>query len=237
MEARLRKAEELLKTVIPNANLDELLRVDSSTPPVEKPKPPECLPKPDKDPGQTYLKSEDRSGDKDNDSLLRAMVDATGQLDIDDDGNPDFHGQSSGIVFLRKVREQFGDMMGNAEGYGKPFLKKRNLGPTVRSPPSASQSSLDAASPGGNELPPKECAILLCDVALNDACALMRFVHQPDFWAKFHHVYDFGIDNLGDAETRFLPLLFSALALGTLFAKVARSKLQSMGYESAIEQG
>ena len=237
MEARLQKAEQLLKSVIPNANLDELLQVKVSTSPVHKPQLTDGIPRPGKGPISLPAKGEDKDEDKHSDSLLETMVDATGQLDIDDDGNPDFHGQSSGIVFLRKVREQFGDMMGNAEGYGKPFLKKRNLGPTMRSPTSTSQSPIDAATSEGNELPPKQCAALLCDIALNDACALMRFVHQPDFWAKFHHVYNLGIDNLGDVEMRFLPLLFSALALGTLFTKVARSRLQSMGYESAIEQG
>ena len=237
MEARLHKAEELLKSFIPDADLNDLLKTESSTPSIDKSNLPDSDLKTGNGPAHPHPLSEIVDDDKDSDAFMETMVDATGQLDIDDEGNPDFHGQSSGIVFLRKVREQFGDMMGNAEGFGQLFLKRTYIGPNVRSPTSVNRSSLDDASPGKRELPPKECATLLCDIALNDACALMRFVHQPSFWVEFHRVYEIGIENLDDAGNRFLPLLLSMLALGTLFAKVARSKLQSMGYEKAMEQG
>ena len=238
LEARLRKAETLLANVMPDANLDELLRIDFSSDGSGKLD--SGMPKsigPSQGANRPQVKIEKKEDE--NDSLLETMVDATGQLDIDDEGYPDFHGQSSGIVFLRKIREQFGDMMGQAEGFGKPFLKRRDLATQTRNPISAdiSSTSIDTAAHPRSELPQKECATLLCDIALNDACALMRFVHQPDFWNKFHHIYDTKQEDFGDAEVKFLPLLYSVLALGTLFAKVAQSKLQSMGYEQAIQQG
>ena len=238
LESRLRKAEDLLRNAMPEANLDELLKTESpsdgdlrsrSTMAQES----------GHNQGANRPEVKIERKEDESDSLLETMVDATGQLDIDDEGYPDFHGQSSGIVFLRKIREQFGDMMGQAEGYGKPFLKRRNLATQNRNPISTdvSFSSMETAAHSGSELPKKECAALLCDIALNDACVLMRFVHQPDFWNKFHHIYSTRQEDYGDAEVRFLPLLYSILALGSLFAKVAQSKLQSMGYEPAIQQG
>ena len=44
---------------------------------------------------------------------LRSMIESTGQLDIDESGNLDFHGGSSGAVFVRRMREQFGDLLGD----------------------------------------------------------------------------------------------------------------------------
>ena len=223
---------------MPDVNLDDLLRTEEMSAQAERSR---RGSKPIQHGQRTtvpQIKTEDKNDDSDSESLLQTMVDATGQLDIDDEGNPDFHGQSSGIVFLRKVREQFGDLMGTAEGFGEPFLKKRDLGPNTRLPTSTSKSSMNAASLGGKELlPRKDCAQILCEVALNDACALMRFVHQPDFWTKFRLIYTTRPEELGDAELGFLPLLYSILALGTLFAKPAQSVLQSMGYERAIERG
>lgn len=172
-------------------------------------------------------------------SMLESMVQNTGSLDIDDRGHWDFHGNSSGIVFLRALRDQFGDLMGQAEGYGKPFLKTRTLASPVNSPRSAGsgQSLPDAELPNKQDLPPKACAVLLAQYALDDACALMRFVHQPTFWAKFERAYDTPADQYRDSETRFLPLLYSIVALGALFAKADRSELQKWGYENAIDQG
>lgn len=180
-----------------------------------------------------------RAGSADPGSMLESMLQNTGSLDLDDQGRWDFHGNSSGIVFLRALRDQFGDLMGQAEGYGMPFLKTRTLASPVNSPKSAESgpSLSDAGLPNKEDLPPKDCAVLLAQYALDDACALMRFVHQPTFWAKFERAYQTPVDQYRDSETRFLPLLYSVVALGALFAKADRSQLQQWGYENAIDQG
>lgn len=180
-----------------------------------------------------------KAGSADTGSMLESMLQNTGSLDLDDRGHWDFHGNSSGIVFLRALRDQFGDLMGQAEGYGMPFLKTRILASPVNSPKSAESgpSMSDAELPNKEDLPPKACAVLLAQCALDDACALMRFVHQPTFWAKFERTYNTPADQYRDSETRFLPLLYSVVALGALFAKADRSELQKWGYENAIDQG
>ena len=174
------------------------------------------------------------------DSLLESMVENTGLLDIDDQGYWDFHGHSSGLVFLQRMREQFGDLMGKTEGDSMPFMKSRSpmsLSQQFESPKSSVDSPMDPALPHTQDLPTRDCARKLCEYALDDACAIMRFVHQPTFYAMFDRVYDVTPENYGNDENRFLPLLYSALALGCLFAKAETSILQIEGYESAMDQG
>ena len=180
------------------------------------------------------------NSDAEKDSLLESMVENTGLLDIDDQGYWDFHGHSSGLVFLQRMREQFGDLMGKTEGAAMPFMKSRSpmsLSQPFESPKSLVDSPMDNNLPNTHDLPVRDCARKLCEYALDDACALMRFVHQPTFYAMLDRVYDVAPDQFGNDENRFLPLLYSAMALGCLFAKAETSILQIEGYESAIDQG
>ena len=170
--------------------------------------------------------------------MLESMVANTGSLDLDDDGHWDFHGHSSGRVFLRRMRAQFGDLMGKPGA--TPFLKHRSFSPRSQladSPRYSSDTPMDPNLPKTRELPPKHCAQLLCENALDDAGALLRVVHQPTFYIMFHRVYDRPYDEFTDAEHRFLPLLYGVIALGSLFARADQSQLQTFGYENAIDQG
>jgi len=178
-------------------------------------------------------------GDAEKDSLLESMVENTGSLDLDDQGHWDFHGHSSGIVFLRRMREQFGDLMGSTESRASAFLKNRRAQSQVFESPRSTtgESPMDSNLPNTHDLPPRECAKQLCSNCLNDACALMRFVHQPTFYASFDRIYNTPPDNFGNEDNSFLPLLYVVLALGCLFGKDEASNLEQKGYESAIDQG
>ena len=175
------------------------------------------------------------SGSSEN--LLESMVNNMGSLDLDDQGNWDYHGQSSGLVYLRSLRDQFGDLMGEAEGYGIPFLKTRSISPPTNASQSSTGPPMQQILPNVKDLPPRECAKMLCDNALDDACALMRIVHLPAFWAKFEQAYNLPPEQYQNAEKKFLPLLYVVLSLGAVFAKAERSPLQRWGYEDAIDQG
>ena len=237
LERRLQRAEALLRRFLPEVKLDDP-NLDTSLSQ-------RMLLQFDREPRQQDRENrssspkieEDREAD--HDSMLESMVHNAGSLDIDEKGHWDFHGNWSAIVFLRALRKQLGDLMGQAEGYGVPFLDTRTLTSPINSPKSegsgATPSEIDI--PNKEYLPTRDCAVLLCQCALDDACALMRFVHQPTFWAKFDLAYNSPSDRYGDTETRFLPLLYSVLALGALFATADRSKLQTWGYENAIDQG
>lgn len=172
--------------------------------------------------------------DSSTDDHLESMVRATGQLDLDEQGYFEYHGHSSGLSFVRRVREHFGDVM-VPEGQATPFVKSRPMPQVFDSPRSNIDSPWDP--PAGTDLPTREIALDLCDNAINDAGSLLRFVHWPTFKKQFDSIYDKAPENWGNDEHAFLPLLYAAMALGTLFSKVEDSDLDRKGYENAIEKG
>jgi len=174
----------------------------------------------------------------DGDSMLESMVANTGTLDLDDEGNWDFHGSSSGRIFLRKMRDQFGDLMGKPDSM--PFMRYNNATPRsqpTESPKTLADSPVGSTLPKTHELPAKHCAQLLCGNALDEAGALIRVVHQPTFYAMLHRIYDTPYEKYGEEEHRFLPLLYGVIAQGSLFARADQSQLQVNGYGNAIDQG
>ena len=166
---------------------------------------------------------------------LESMIKATGQLDLDEDGYWDYHGHSSGLSFVRRMRESLGDLMG-PEGQATPFIKSRPLSQVFESPTSNQESPFESSS-SGVELPAKHCAVKLCNHALNDASALLKVIHQPTFFRLLDCVYAHGAENGGNSEQKFLPLLYAVLALGCVFASDENSPLEKYGYEDAIDQG
>lgn len=176
---------------------------------------------------------------------LRSMIESTGQLDLDESGHWDFHGGSSGTVFVKRMREQFGGLLGG--GYGTPFLPKLprtmplGLGPMYDSSPrSATESPHEAGLPNTLDLPSREAARALCAMSLECACALLRFVHQPTFYQMFDRIYDLPPERYGDEENRFLPLLYVMLALGCMFQTSPNDLDEDVpipSYKAGIDQG
>jgi hypothetical protein len=50
-------------------------------------------------------------------------------------------------------------------------------------------------------------------------------------------IYDIPSESYGDAENRFLPLLYVVLAVGTLFVKSQQNNPEGASFESAIDEG
>lgn len=105
------------------------------------------------------------------------------------------------------------------------------------SPKSMSESPQDALVPPTHDLPPVTVARRLCHNALDDACSLMRFVHEPSFFASLEGIYDKSPDQYTNDENSFLPLLYIVMAIGCLFSDDGIGTLDVDGYESAIDQG
>ena len=172
----------------------------------------------------------------DDDAQLQSMVDRTGALDLDDHGNWDFHGHSSGYVFMRKFRAQFGDQF--LSEYMHP-RKNRTIAQVLESPKSANSSPIDFNLPHHVDLPPKEVAIDLCRNTLDDACALMRPIHRPTFFKRLNSLYDTEPEQYNNHHVQFLPQLYVVMAVGCLFSKTENENtvLDLKGYKEAIEQG
>ena len=232
IETRLRRAQALLKQVMPEINLDD-------------PKLDEHLAKlPDVAPMRGPLSGQIKEEDGDlsstekgqaTDHELESMVKTTGSLDLDESGFWDYHGVSSGLVFIRRMREQFGDLMGPAEANGSPFIGNAVL--FSDSPRSNLDSPSEIVSPNTHDLPSKSCALDLCRGTLQEACSILRFVHQPTFYKGLDRIYQLPSDQWGSEEIRFLPLLYSVLAVGSIFSQDSRGKLMSDGYGDATDKG
>ena len=176
------------------------------------------------------------SNDPESEALLESIVETTGQLDIDDRGYWDFHGHSSGLSFLRRMRRRYGDLFG-PENSASPFLATPSLPQVYNLPELLGDVSVNKNASRRPRLPPKPLAMALASNALEEASALMRCVHQPTLYALLDRVYGIAPDKYGDEETRFLPLLYVILALGCLFAKTEQSELGKKGYVCATTQG
>ncbi|KAL8759670.1 MAG: hypothetical protein Q9199_000631 [Rusavskia elegans] len=239
LENRLAKAESLLKNVLPDVNLDDP-KYDAMMPqrmhvPIKQEE------ESSTNGIQEGLAIHSTNGltatEAQKDSLLESMVLEAGSLHLDDQGHWDFCGQSSGMIFLRRMREQFGDLLAKFEDTGIPFTKSSTISGRLMSPKSTSGSPMDSSKNNAQDLPAKSCARKLCSYALNDAAALFPFVHKPTFYNKFDRIYDTPRASYEPSDEKFLPLLYSVIALGCLFATAEASMLQSYGYESAIDLG
>ncbi|KAF2101209.1 hypothetical protein NA57DRAFT_25191, partial [Rhizodiscina lignyota] len=174
-------------------------------------------------------------------SQLESMVKSTGQLDLDEEGHWDFHGHSSGLSFVRRMREQYPDII-TEPAHASPFSKSRPMSqvfesPKFDSPRSNAESPMDGSSPSPpTDLPSKEVAKELVDIAINDAASLLRVVHEPTIWKAFDKIFDKSPENYTNDDNMFLPLLYAILALGSLFSKDGR-EIDAKGYATAIDQG
>lgn len=241
LEKRLHRAEALLRSVLPDVDLsDPNLSIGAPQPMSSSMKKETELQQPTQGKPWASLEKHQEGGAGENDSMLESMVNNTGLLDLDDEGNWDFHGHSSGRVFLRKMREQFGDLMRpeDTESRNSPFVNYSKSGSqSVSSPRSAVESPGNLKPAFTHDLPRKNCALLLSGNALDDAGAILPLVHQPSYYNMLDRVYDTPNEEYSDEENRFVPLLYSVIALGALFARAEQSELQTNGYGNAIDQG
>ena len=239
LEHRVHRAETLLHILIPNLDLNDP-GIDAAVSQGWIPGAPgkghpgaahHGRPPP---PPQLALNGE--HGQNKSDTNLESMVRAVAQMDMDEQGHWDYHGHSSGLSFVRRMREQLGDLMG-PDTVATPFVKSRPMSQILDSPKSAANSPGGDVSPGGADLPPMDYARSICSNAVDDAAALLRIVHKPSFWQSFDGLYNTSSENYTNEHNKFLPLFHSTMALGHLFAKDDQSSLSQQGYENAIQQG
>lgn len=173
------------------------------------------------------------------DPQLMSMIETIGQLDLSEGGEWDFHGTSSGAVFLRRMKEHFRGLLGN--DYRTPFLPRppRPQGMFSLDSPASNSSSPWDASPLPNiyDLPDKEKARTLCHYSLDCATCLLRVVHVPTFYEMFDRVYELPPEQFGNEEKRFLGLLYSVLALGCMYNVSPDGAASPITYKSALDEG
>lgn len=240
LETQLKRAKALLSLVFPTLDLSDA-SIDAHLQNGMLPQMPIGAPRPGQTPldPRAALRRDGQSREDVPDSHLESMVKATGQLDLDEEGNWDYHGHSSGLSFMRRLQQEYGDIIGGTKAPSTGlFVKYRPYSQVLDSPSSAHQSPADSstAHAAATDLPSKREARALCDNALIDASALLRVVHLPSFNKYLDRIYEISPENYGNAENTFLPLLYSVLALGTLFSK-SDTELDQPDYEANISEG
>jgi hypothetical protein len=167
-------------------------------------------------PNDPYASRNPQGASAGKDTLLDAMVEATGKLDIDETSHVvEYHGQSSGMAFLGRLNgSAFGGKLSEVRLEKTPLSR-----PTQEySPQSQSSQSPQDNIPDVTLLPmKKEKAIELVETCLDKACVLMRFVHRPTFMAMTDRLYNLRPEDYEDDDSNFLPLFYLALAVGCLF--------------------
>jgi len=231
---RLQRAEDLLRKFVPDVNLadpdldptvqQEFQNREKARLQAEK------------------LKTEgaQRAASEAQDPQLRSMIETIGQLELTEGGEWDFHGTSSGAVFLRRMKQHFRGLLGN--DYRTPFLPRPLNRPqgmfSLDSPRSSSSSPWDLSPlPNLYDLPDKERARTLCQYSLTCATCVMRVVHIPSFYEMFDKVYELPPEAFGNEERRFLGLLYSVLALGCMYNVSADDPSHPVTYKTAMDEG
>ncbi|KAI9684188.1 MAG: hypothetical protein M1829_003458 [Trizodia sp. TS-e1964] len=235
LEKRVKRTDALLQSLFPGVDLDTIIKDDNTLLGGSQPMQPiPSLSPARSSPGLKQEASETFPGDSENDSLLESMVEATGQLDLDDHGHWDFHGHSSGLSFLRGMKDQLGDILGPESTTVFQIPKSRV--PLDLSPSPGEPTGL-RNKPKKMTLPSREKARELVSNSLDSVCAILRFVHQPSFYDMFDRIYNKPSESYGDAEIRFLPLLYVVLGLGCMFKRTLGADRGKEDYESQCREG
>lgn len=234
LEGRLQRAESLLRKFMPDVdladpNLDPAVQQEfhnreqararaAKLHPGQHPPPP-------------------ASSSDSNDTQLVSMIDSAGQLDIDDRGGWDFHGISSGSVFLKRMKDHFRGKLGPSTKLPFSTRTERPTGLTNLDPPTPVGQSPFSATSNYTELPSKEVTRNLCYYSLSCATCLVRIVHVPSFYEKLDKIYDRPVDSLNQEDTHFLGLVYSVLALGCMYDSLDGANSSKLAYTDATEEG
>lgn len=239
LETRLRKAEAILRITAPDLDLNDPHFSTSS--PEEIMTASRRIISRDKRVAKSATDSihneESRGADGADEALLETMMENLGSLDIDDRGYWDYRGHSSSIIFLQRLHNQFGRLIDPSRSPVKAWPMSQ-----IREAPAQHLGSRQAPCHAGNsfpvcDLPSKECAMVLCRGGLQHTCALLRFVHEPSFWAMFDRMYDIPWDHMGSDEHNFLPLLYIVLAVGCCVADDADVTLGIKDFDDIVARG
>lgn len=169
----------------------------------------------------------------DND-LLEITMDRSGSLELDAQGYWEYYGDSSEHAFVSGLQKRLGSLIISPLQVASSSSANVSAHGDVQP-----QSDLrhGSAFPAPHHLPAKEISVMLCRNALDTACTLMRFVHEPSFFDMINRVYDTPVGEHSEEERSFLPLLYLVLAVGCIFSNDLDTSTTTAGYQKAISHG
>ncbi|KAI1326027.1 hypothetical protein F5Y16DRAFT_248042 [Xylariaceae sp. FL0255] len=166
---------------------------------------------------------------------LQSMISGVGQIDLDEGGEYNFRGGSSGTVFFKRMKDHFRTLLGR--DYQIPFMPRPPRIFSINSPRSPSDSTWPSSpGPPAHGLPSKERALALCAESLDNATCLLRIVHKPSFYQMLDQLYQKPRDDFGVEDSRNLALAFSAMALGCMYNVPDRAATAASPYKILIDE-
>lgn len=223
LESKLQQAQNILKSISPdldidspNLDVDALKKISAQT----------------KSEASHFIPLDSRHTGTQQTAPLETVLEVTGKLDLDEQGNWSYHGHGSSSAFISRIGERFGNVSDTGPGLNT-VLRLRSVPPINEAPKNPEDQSFESAE-RSMMLPPKDVALDLISSALDEACALLKFVHEPSFYSMFYRLYRVDPELYGYEENKFLPLLYAALAVGYLFSSSERAHF---GNAHAVSQG
>ncbi|KAK8087602.1 transcriptional activator Mut3p [Apiospora hydei] len=248
LKQRLRVAETLLRRFLPDVDLDSL---SGSSPvsqeggsPVQYRAGPDAADAnysgPSSAAASTPAAASDASQDNSRGRFI-PLVENAHQLDRTDTGEYNFHGMSSGAAFLNRITQYLPGLP--RYDSRMPFLPQPPRPssfvdhPTTELPAHLRSPWSQLVSHGISRLPLRQLAHDLCEYAFSRASCLLRVVHVPSFWEAFERLYEERPQRYTLAQQRFVGLLFSAMALGSMYDVDENDPTNPDHYAVAIERG
>lgn len=244
LRERLHIAETLLRRFLPDVDLGNLKDTEISP---EGSSPAQYRASPDATPGSGTASAVASIPAAALDASLESrgrfipLVENANQLDRTDTGEYNFHGMSSGAAFLNRITQYLPGLP--RYDSRMPFLPQPPRPssfadhPTTELPAHIRSPWPQLVSHGISRLPLRQLAHDLCEYAFNRASCLLRVVHVPSFWAAFDRLYEEHPQRYTLEQQRFVGLLFSAMALGSMYDVDENDPTNPDHYAVAIERG
>ncbi|KAH8891639.1 hypothetical protein GQ53DRAFT_720276 [Thozetella sp. PMI_491] len=225
LEERLARVETFLTRLLPDVdlsdeNLEALMNGDVAMPEISE--------------DTNFLARAARASGEpnpDDESELLSTVKDIGELNLNEGGGWEFHGTSSGALFLRRMKDYF--QLGY--DYRVPFLPEPSW--TTLRPPRLLGGSRYGAPIDVYRLPPRALADRLCDYSFNWATCLLRVVHVPTFNDTLNILYRKPPEAYTNEECRFLALFYAVLALGCMYDFDENDPSNPNSYQAAMDRG
>ena len=238
LKERLQVAETLLRRFLPDVDLSSLAATTPGSQEGRSPAQPGTAP----DSGASSVAvatpaASDAS--QENRGRFIPLLEHANQLDRTDTGEYNFHGMSSGAAFLNRITQYLPGLP--RYDSRMPFLpqppRPLSFDQTERPAHMRSPWSPLVSQGGISRLPLRQLAHDLCEYAFSRASCLLRVVHVPSFWEAFDKLYEERPQRYTLEQQRFVGLLFSAMALGSMYDVDENDPTNPDHYAVAIERG
>ncbi|BFZ63744.1 Gypsy retrotransposon integrase-like protein 1 [Saitoella coloradoensis] len=237
LETRLQRMEGLLRTLLPDVDVNnpELVDLKAAMLAQRQKQQNQMPPPPPPNYGDHHHSSESShshsnshpevalspSSTDSNDNVMESMINNVGRLTLDESGHFDFRGGSSGALFVNRVRESVFKALG-CQQPADPGVEMAAINLSGAFPVADNEEEGEGFAP-----PAKEVAKQLCELVFNHGWTA-AILHRPTFWKEFERVYkemeEQGEEVKDRSSDGFMGVLYMMMAIGGLLGNKNQEK-------------